>query len=330
MSRFAYERAIRESGLPAPARHIALTLATWADVNTCVIPERFMPSLAKLAETTGLGKSTVARYLPVLEEDGWIHRRQRKGKSPTHNEVTHTTLTVPAEARTGEDETEEVVPERDKGGATAGQEVVPERDKGRPGAGHKSSRSSGSTHQSPRAGASEDRTGPASGRRDGRTTSTSITDALDAAADAARQELERATGREITTTWARKVALGILDAAGGPVDRPAGYVRAAIRNEIDASRFLPTSTAASNASEAFVPEPQEETEPARPALTLHNGTGRRPRRADAPSQPPLLSSVVTDYLDDAPATGPSADQVRSHAAAIRATLAAQRASGDTQ
>ena len=332
MSRFAFERAIKESGLPAPARHIALTLATWADVNTCVIPNRFMPSLAKLVETTGLGKSTIARYLIVLEEDGWIGRLQRKGKSATHNEVTHYTLHIPAGAQ-AEEEAEEVVPERDKGRPTAGQEVVPERDKGRPTAGHSSSLSSGSTYQSPRVGASEHDSDRSGDHRNGSTKKPNIKSDLDAAADAAREELGKATRRQIRPEWARKVAMSILDAARSPISdgRHAAYVRTAIRNETDLSRFLPTPTAtSSHTQEAFLPDPADDT-PTPPALTLHTTPKPRPRRG--PAQPPLLAPVadqppLPDELTD-PITTAAPDTVHSYADQIRATLA-RRASGDTQ
>ena len=72
--RFTYERAIRRSGLPAPARHLALTIATWAAVDTAEIPERFQPSLTTLEEATGLSRATVKRHLSVLEAAGWLGR----------------------------------------------------------------------------------------------------------------------------------------------------------------------------------------------------------------------------------------------------------------
>src|SRR5699024_6018520 len=164
-------------------------------------PDRFMPSLATLVEATGLGKSTVARYLIALEEDGWIGRRQRKGRSATHNEITHYTLNIPAGADVTEGD-EGVVPERDKGLSQSGTRVGSQRDKGCPGAGHKSPLSSGSTHQSPRTGEHENRTDPET-HRDGSIKNTNnITNDLDAAADAAREELSRTTRRQVRPQWA--------------------------------------------------------------------------------------------------------------------------------
>ena len=51
-SRFEYERAVRGSELPSLSRLLALTVATWADVSTGIIPDRLMPSLATLESAT--------------------------------------------------------------------------------------------------------------------------------------------------------------------------------------------------------------------------------------------------------------------------------------
>ena len=325
MSRFAYERAIRRSGLPARARHIALTLATWADVTTCVIPDRYMPSLATLSEATGMGKSTIARYLPVLEDEGWIARRQRTGADRANHEITHYTLLIPASAQAEEPE-EEVVPERDKGLSQSGTRVVPERDKGCPGAGHKSPSSSRSTSRSPRT-----------------------------ATDAVISELAAATGRQIDDEWADRVAKQILESARGDVASPVAYVTKAIRTAADdgtVNRFLPTPgptrfDPAEDLEEVLPPRPDPVMETAacghlrvagddqecwlcaqeaadaaagdapqqpaaadsdhaaeppalaRPALTVHPGGNRPPRRGR--NQPPLLTAV-NDTPDDTPDT----------------------------
>ncbi|WP_435270616.1 winged helix-turn-helix domain-containing protein [Streptomyces sp. 1222.5] len=70
--RFAYERAIRRSTLPPPSRHLALTFATWADVETGVIPDRFQPSMRTLLEATGMSKGSMLAHLKRLEAEGWI------------------------------------------------------------------------------------------------------------------------------------------------------------------------------------------------------------------------------------------------------------------
>lgn len=73
-SRFEYERAIRDSELPPLSRLLTLTLATWADVKTGVIPARLTPSLSMLESATGMDRSTVRRHLNKLEKDGWVGR----------------------------------------------------------------------------------------------------------------------------------------------------------------------------------------------------------------------------------------------------------------
>lgn len=97
--RFAYERGIRRSDLPAPARHVALTIATWADAETGIIPKRFQPSLTTLEEATGMSRASVKRHLSVLEEAGWLGRdRPDVIKARTEHARTGYRLTVPQEA----------------------------------------------------------------------------------------------------------------------------------------------------------------------------------------------------------------------------------------
>jgi hypothetical protein len=74
-------KAVRESDLTAPARHIVLTLAFRADATTGVVPERWTPSLTELAHDTGLGRSTVAEGLSKLEAGGWLERRRPELKA---------------------------------------------------------------------------------------------------------------------------------------------------------------------------------------------------------------------------------------------------------
>jgi len=70
--RLEFERAIRRSSLPPPSRHLALTIATWADIETGVIPERFQPSMRTLLESTGMSKGSMLSHLKRLETEGWI------------------------------------------------------------------------------------------------------------------------------------------------------------------------------------------------------------------------------------------------------------------
>ncbi|MGW7001337.1 helix-turn-helix domain-containing protein [Streptomyces sp. NPDC054933] len=73
-SRFEYERAVRSSELPPLSRLLLLTLATWADVKTGVIPARLTPSLSTLEAATGMDRSTVRRHLNKLEVEEWVGR----------------------------------------------------------------------------------------------------------------------------------------------------------------------------------------------------------------------------------------------------------------
>lgn len=71
-SRFEFERAIRRSGLPPLARLLALTMATWADVETGRIASRNQPAQSVLLEATGLSKSAFLSHRKTLLEEGWL------------------------------------------------------------------------------------------------------------------------------------------------------------------------------------------------------------------------------------------------------------------
>lgn len=75
-SRFEYERAVRNSDLPSLSRLLALTVATWADVRTGVIPDRLQPSLTTLEEATGMVRASVRTHLNKLEDGGWLDRNR--------------------------------------------------------------------------------------------------------------------------------------------------------------------------------------------------------------------------------------------------------------
>jgi hypothetical protein len=75
-SRFEYERAVRASDLAPLSRLLALTIATWADVRTGVIPERLMPSLTGLEKATGMARGSVRTHLDNLEAGGWLDRNR--------------------------------------------------------------------------------------------------------------------------------------------------------------------------------------------------------------------------------------------------------------
>lgn len=95
--RLTYERGIRYSSLPAPSRHLALTIATWADVDTGIIPDRFQPAKGVLEESTGLSRGAIVKHLNLLEEQGWISRETGGGAGRR----TKFRLRIPAGAKTG-------------------------------------------------------------------------------------------------------------------------------------------------------------------------------------------------------------------------------------
>ncbi len=73
VDRWTVERAVRHSLCPLdpPGRQLILTLLTWSDPATATIPERFTPSLTDLVNATGLARSSVAKWLNLLEgKDG--------------------------------------------------------------------------------------------------------------------------------------------------------------------------------------------------------------------------------------------------------------------
>ncbi len=94
--RFEYERRVRDSDLPAQARHLWLTLATWCTATSGVIPMKNKVSLTVLTKATGMSRSTIAKYLDVLEEGGWlVRRRPTVNAARVDHERTQYRLTVP-------------------------------------------------------------------------------------------------------------------------------------------------------------------------------------------------------------------------------------------
>lgn len=142
-TRFEYERAIRASELKPPSRHLGLTIATWADVRTGIIPDRLQPSLTVLEHATGLSRWAVRTHLDLLEEGGWLYRgRPSVAKARADKATTKYRLLVPKtvvlsdedldEARAGDALDEETVgretPQPRAGDSLAlGRETTPSR-----------------------------------------------------------------------------------------------------------------------------------------------------------------------------------------------------------
>jgi hypothetical protein len=76
MTRWEVERAALSSGLPWPARHLALVLLTRADAKTAAIPATYSPSLTTLLGETGMSHGALLKYLDLLEAEGWLTRRR--------------------------------------------------------------------------------------------------------------------------------------------------------------------------------------------------------------------------------------------------------------
>ena len=72
--RWRVEDAVKASQLSPTARHVLLTLLTYVDVATGVIPYGRSPSLTNLTRDTGYARSTVAKHLELLAAWGWLDR----------------------------------------------------------------------------------------------------------------------------------------------------------------------------------------------------------------------------------------------------------------
>lgn len=66
--------ALRKVPMKAPAKTVMWDLVARIDPKTGVIPARHTPSLDDLADSTCLGRSTVATYLKHLEATSWVVR----------------------------------------------------------------------------------------------------------------------------------------------------------------------------------------------------------------------------------------------------------------
>lgn len=325
-SRFDWERALRDSDLSAPQRHTALTIATYADVRTGIVPEKYTPSVRKLAAATGLNQSTISRALVVLVDKGWLGRRSPSPKDARTKHARNSYwLTLPPGA-SGAVCTEHTAPDPVCTEHTA---CVQE------------------AHSLDAQGTQPVRTEP--------TNKSLSVDQSKSARAAVISELAAATGRTVDDEWATKVAKQLLGAAPGDVASPVAYVVRSIRAAADdgtVNRFLPTPgpdrfAPAEDLEEVLPPRPDPVMEtaacghlrvagddeecwlcaqeaadaaagdapqqpaaadsdcaadpgpgPDRPTLTVHPGGNRPPRRGR--DQPPLLTAV--DGTPDTPTT----------------------------
>lgn len=191
-------RAVRESGLPAPARLIVFVLSDIADNDTAVIPAARTLSLTELSHQSGLGRSTVARMLLLLEEAGWVKRDQPESPARARaGEKTRYQLKIGGSPRTG------LVPERDyptrskkkPPSPTTGLEVVPERDGGSPAAGRKRKNPSKNSLKEPSTAA------PSAALQVADTIDAEIIDEPNTALAIRSTELETVNTRQILAAW---------------------------------------------------------------------------------------------------------------------------------
>lgn len=149
--RWAVERALKESSLPAPSRLVALVLLTRAHASSGEIPAEHTPSLSTQARETGLSRSVVAEHLNRLEFDGWVDRLrpsvadQRSSKARTRYRFTDPSAPFHPARQTAEPVDKPcigtspgagLVREPDGGSPGAGPVLVREPDLSSPGAGH--------------------------------------------------------------------------------------------------------------------------------------------------------------------------------------------------
>jgi hypothetical protein len=119
---------------------VALTIATWADVGSGVIPERFQPSISTIAEATGMGATTVKKHLTVLESGGWLLRdRPEIARARAEHARTRYALMVPSDPRGHGPETTMPRSGDDHAMGQSGPRHGPEPTEAWSGAGHKSS-----------------------------------------------------------------------------------------------------------------------------------------------------------------------------------------------
>lgn len=74
---FDWRRAVLDSELPAPCRHVLLTLSMHMDESggSC------WPSTETLARESGLHRATVIRHLATAECAGWFERKASRGRT---------------------------------------------------------------------------------------------------------------------------------------------------------------------------------------------------------------------------------------------------------
>lgn len=136
------------------SRLLALTVATWADVRTGIIPERLTPSLTMLENATGMARASVRKHLDTLEGGGWL-KRDRPSVAAARSEKARTKYAIKIPRGMAVPDSDGIALGQELSGARAGAALV---DQGsRAGAalelGQEAPQNWGSTRPSARAGA---------------------------------------------------------------------------------------------------------------------------------------------------------------------------------
>lgn len=96
IEQWQFNRALQASKLKGTTRAVLMHMGVLADWPGGVIPERFSPSLNKLADITGFSRRAVMEHLNIAEQEGWVVRtRPETAKALGENERTGYRLVVP-------------------------------------------------------------------------------------------------------------------------------------------------------------------------------------------------------------------------------------------
>lgn len=199
--RFDWERAVRRSQLPKLRKLVALTLATYADLDGTNV----RPGLVELAEACSMPYSTVKAHVSALRAGGWLDRTVRGSSLGRRAIADEHHLTVPIHSSLASP----VQPEH--GSLVSRTQLTSEPEQG----------SVVSPHQI----------------RD--QTKTNRSDApVDIVTGVVVAALRDRTGKTVPPEHARLVARQLLD--GRHVRNRAAYVRGAIERDAHPERFVPT------------------------------------------------------------------------------------------
>lgn len=95
-SKFDVERAVIGSDLPLTAKALMFVILAWCQAQgPATIPEGHARSLNEIALAVSADRSTVTRYLNLLERDGWLYRKRPSRSEARSGARTRYCLDVP-------------------------------------------------------------------------------------------------------------------------------------------------------------------------------------------------------------------------------------------